>query len=203
MYSMHNLKRKSISRYLVASLILVIIGWSGLTMYVETIGPSKYWTFESVSANKNALIIFDPDPFYNLDEQVCIAFGKAVAENGINAQIATVAAAEQFKSKEFDMIIYCANTYNWRPDWAITNFIEDNRNSFKNISTVGITLGAGSTESSQKHLEKIIINNGGKLIGSYSLWLWRPNDETSKEPNVKLAVALAHGWGKEIADKIK
>jgi hypothetical protein len=34
--------------------------------------------------------------------------------------------------------------------------------------------------------------------------LWRPNDENKmKEPNVEVAVALAHEWGKQIAEQIK
>lgn len=198
------MKKKLVLRYLVAALILVVVGWTALTIYVETTGPSKQWAFESGNAKKTALVIFDPDPFYNLDEQVCKSFGKALAESEINAQVATVAAAEQFKSKEFDVIIYCANTYNWRPDWAVISYIEDHGVSFQNSSIVGITLGAGSTEASKEHLEKIIINSGGKLVGSYSLWLRRPNDETRiKEPNVEVAVAMAHDWGKQIAEKIK
>jgi hypothetical protein len=196
---MNNMKNKSLFRYFVTALILIIVAWIALTIYVERMGPSKHWKFESANAKKDALIVFDPDPFYNLDEQICIAFGNALAEEDVNALVVTVAAADQFNAKDFDVIVYCANTYNWRPDWAISNFIEDS-GPLQSISSVGITLGSGSTEASQKHLDKIIINSGGKLIGSYSLWLWRPNDETKmKQPNVQVAVAMAHDWGKQIA----
>jgi hypothetical protein len=198
------MKKRSLLRYLVAALTLVIIGWTALTIYVQITGPSKQWTFESPGAKKTALIIFDPDPFYNLDEQVCISLAKALAENKINAHVATVAAAEQLRSKHFDVVIYCANTYNWRPDWAVATFIESSNNNFQNTSAVGITLGAGSTEASQKHLEKIISKGAAKLIASYSLWLWRPNDKKKiDEPNVEVAIVMAHDWGKQIVERIK
>jgi hypothetical protein len=61
------MKKKSVFRYPIAALILVIAGWTALTLYVETTGSSKQWVFESVNAKKTALVIFDPDPFYNLD----------------------------------------------------------------------------------------------------------------------------------------
>jgi hypothetical protein len=204
MFSMSNMKKKIFIRYLIATIVLVIIGWTALTIYVEKTGPSRQWTLESENGQSTALVVFDPDPFYNLDEQVCLSFGKALAENGINVQIATVAAAEQLKSKKFDVIIYYTNTYNWRPDWAVANYIEDCNNTSQHISSVAITLGAGSTEASQKHLETVITASGGKLIGSYSLWLWRPNDEKKmKEPNVEVAVGMAYDWGKQIAKQIK
>lgn len=198
------MKKRIFFRYLIATLVLVFMGWTALTLYVETTGPSQAWTFESENGKTTALVVFDPDPFYNLDEQICISFGKALAESGINVQVATVAAAKKLKPKKFDVVVYCANTYNWRPDWAITNYIEDGSHSVRNISSVAITLGAGSTEASQKHLERAITESGGKLIGSYSLWLLRPNDEKKmKQPNVEVAVRMAYDWGKEIVKQIK
>ena len=200
---MNKMKNKIIFRSLLATVIIVSIGWTTLTVYVETAGPSKQWTFQSENAKRNAIVVFDPDPFYNLDEQVCMSFGKALSENGFRVQVATVAAAEQFKSSEFDLIVYCANTYNWRPDWSITSYIHNSEKIHSGKKCVAITLGAGSTGSSQKHFEEVITNAGGKLIGSYSLWLWRPNDESKMEnPNVEVAVAMAYDWGKQVA-KIK
>jgi hypothetical protein len=198
------MKKRIFLRYLLATLILVIIGWAALTIYVEIAGPSKQWRLQGENAKNTALVVFDPDPFYNLDEQICISFGEALKESGFNVYVATVVGAEQFKSSEFDVIIYCANTYNWRPDWSITSFIKDNKKFLTDKNCVAITLGAGSTETSQKYFEEVIENNGGKLIASYSLWLWRPNDETKMEqPNVDVAVDMAHTWGKQIAQKIK
>lgn len=200
----NNIKKRNFFRYLQVTSILIAIGWTAMTFYVEATGPAKRWRLESTNGKNSALVVFDPDPFYNLDEQICISFGKSLKESGFDVDVATVAAAEQFKLNEFDVIIYCANTYNWRPDWSITSFIEDNKEFITDKNCVAITLGAGSTEASQKYFEEVIKDNGGKLIASYSLWLWRPNDETKiEQPNVDVAIDMAQTWGKQIVQKIK
>jgi hypothetical protein len=201
---MSSTNKRRIVKYLIIALLFIIVGWTALTIYVESTGPSKQWRFGNENDNKKALLIFDPDPFYNLDEQICISIGKALADSSFDVQVATVAAADQFKSEQFDVIVYCANTYNWRPDWSIKSFIENNKEFIAEKNSVAITLGAGSTEASQKHLEELIENSNGKLIGSYSVWLWRPNDETKiEESNVDVAVSMAQSWGKQIAQKVK
>lgn len=195
------MKKKRLIRYLLWTIAIIAVAWAALTLYVEGKGPSKVWDIGS-KADAKALIIFDPDPFYNLDEQVCLSLANGLNEFGISSTVATVTRAEKIELNNYSVIVYCANTYNWRPDWAIVDFIENEKSKPEHIAVV--TLGAGSTEASQHHLEKIIINSGGDLIGSYSLWLWRPNDESKmKQPNVDVAVEMARTWGKQIAQKIK
>ena len=101
---------------------------------------------------KKVLIIFDPDPFYNLDEQICLSFGQALAEKNMAIKIVTVAAADHVDQNNYDALIYCANTYNWRPDWSITSYIRTHPPK-TNQSIMATTIGAGSTESSQKFLK--------------------------------------------------
>jgi hypothetical protein len=197
-----NMRKKKPLQYFAAAIVFILAGWSILTLYVEKQGPGKQWNLGKTHGRK-VLIIFDPDPFYNLDEQVCNSFGMALAEENMNVKIATVASAEKIDVQSFDLYVYCANTYNWRPDWAVTAFIKEKLPTLPNKSTVAITLGAGSTEASQRNLETVITNSGGRLLGSYSLWLWRPNDEQKMtEPNVEVAVNMAHEWGKQIAQEI-
>lgn len=182
----------------------MIVGWTALTLYVERPGPPKQWEFNNNHHTTKALIVFDADPFYNLDEQICLSFAKALSENGFNVRVATVAAAASINKTDHDLIVYCANTYNWRPDWAITDYIEEQSLPSENRNVVAITLGAGSTESAKKRLEEVIVNQGGKLLGSYALWLWRPNDEQKMEqPNVDVAVEMAYAWGHDAAQKMK
>lgn len=197
------MKKKVIVRNFGATLVILALGWIALTIYVEKTGPWKQWVLGEGNG-KRLLIIYDPDPFYNLDEQVCLSFGKAVADQNLNVRVVTVAAAEEVDLQTYEAVVYCANTYNWRPDWSIVGYIEDHQLGETKTSVVAITLGAGSTQSSQKAFEKTIINSGGKLMGSYSLWLWRPNDETKpNEPNVDVAISMAYDWGKQIAEQIK
>ena len=115
----------------------------------------------------------------------------------------TVAAAEQSSDTTYDLYVYCANTYNWRPDHAIVGYIKSRNELHNNKPVVAITLGAGSTGASQKHLEKIIMASGAPIYSSYSLWLWRPNDETTPEKtNVAVAVAMAYEWGMGIGRQL-
>jgi hypothetical protein len=198
----NHMKKKRVIYCISGTLLLVIVGWTALTIFVEQTGPPKQWSLGNVGGKK-ALIVFDPDPFYNLDEQICLSFAEALSNERMSVKVATVASANKTPQQHYDLLIYCANTYNWRPDWAITNYIERCAKDQKSTPIVAITLGAGSTEASRKHLEKTIINSGGKLIGSYSLWLWRPNDESRmKQPNVEVAVSMAHDWGKQVAAKL-
>ncbi len=156
------------------------------------------------ASDKRALIIYDPDPFYNLDEQVCLSFGRALSDSGLFVNVATAAAAgEIINAPAFDVYVICANTYNWRPDWAITRFIEEH-GPWEQKSIVAITLGSGSTASSQKKLEKLIVKYGGKIMDSRSLWLMRPNDESRmEESNVEVARSIAYRWGLDIAGRVK
>jgi hypothetical protein len=189
-------------RVLLLTVVTLLVGWGVLTLYVEFTGPAKQWTVGDENG-KNVLIVFDPDPFYDLDEQVCMALANALAEEALSIKIATVAAARSIDRQKYDIIIYCANTYNWRPDWSITNYIEDHP-AQERQSIVAITLGAGSTESSQRSFEKVILRSGGKLLNSYSLWLWRPNDMARLETsNVEVAKEMAYQWGTEIAKYLK
>jgi hypothetical protein len=184
------------------TLATIAIGWTCLTLYAESNGPSKEWNLGN-DEGKKVLVVFDPDPFYNLDEQVCLSFAKALSEQGISVKVVTVAGAVELDQTQYAAVVYCANTYNWRPDWSITSYIKDHPPR-PNQGIVAITLGAGSTESAKKNFENLINENGGKLVSSYSSWLWRPNDETRmKENNVVVATSMAYTWGKQFAEKIK
>lgn len=186
------------------SLVLgIAIFWTLLTIWAERTGPKRSWELGNQPSRINVLIVYDPDPFYNLDEQVSRSFGQALANQGLAVRVATVAAANEFKDQPVDLYVFCANTYNWRPDWAVSNFIEQQA-ALANKPVVAITLGSGSTDASQKALEKLIRDRKGILLDSRSLWLSRPNDESRlNESNTQVAVSMAHKWGEKIAQQIK
>jgi hypothetical protein len=189
---------KKVQRGIIITGIVIAVLWTALTIWAESKGPARTWQLGDAGAEKKALIVYDADPFYNLDEQVCRSFAAGLAESGMHATVATVAAADSLKSRSFDLYVFCANTYNWRPDWAVTNFIKEV--PIKGQPVVAITLGAGSTTASRKAFEKKITAAGGRLVGSRENWLWRPNDENRTDmPNVPVAVALAHDWARAIA----
>ncbi len=105
-------------------LLIIIFIWAILTLWAESTGKSETWQPRNSAFVKKALIVYDPDPFYNFDEQVCRSFSEGLNTGGIAATVATVAAANAIESQSFDLYIFCANTYNWRPDRAVSRFIK-------------------------------------------------------------------------------
>lgn len=182
--------------------LVVGAAWTFLTVFVERVGPKRSWQLGSASAKKRALIVYDPDPFYDLDEQVSRSFGQALADQGMRVTVATVAAAKGFDSQAVDLYVFCANTYNFRPDWAVSNFIKK-QVALAGKDVVAIALGSGSTEASQRILDELIVENKGKLLNSKSVWLLKPNDEAkTTESNVNVAVSMAYTWGEQAAAQV-
>jgi hypothetical protein len=188
-------------KILVFTLVLISISWTALTLWVEQEGAAKDVELGNSENGKTALIVYDPDPFYNLDQQVCEAFGQSLADNGWKVHVATVAAAKKLQTLPVNLYVFCANTYNWSPDWAIRDFIKSNT-LINEKNVVAITLGAGTTGRSQRLLESYIKSKNGNLIASKSFYLWRPNDEVlTQESNVAFAINLTKQWADEIAKK--
>lgn len=173
--------------------------WTALTVWAERTGPKQSWQLGNATAKERALIVYDPDPIYDLDEQVSRSFGQALADQGMQVTVATVAAASGFNEQPVDLYVFCANTYNWRPDWAVSTFIKK-QVWLAGRAVVAITLGSGSTEDSQQALETLIRDKKANLLDSRSLWLLKPNEESrTEESNVAITVSMAYAWGKEIA----
>ena len=188
----------------VTGITLLTVGavWTTLTLWAERAGPARSWKLGNPAAKKRALIVYDPDPFYNLDEQVSRSFGQALAENGMQVTIATVRAAKESPKQSIDLYVFCANTYNWSPDWSVSNFIKK-ETPLNGKAVVAITVGSGGTGNAQKGLEKLILDNKANLLDSRSLWLMKPNDEArGQESNIAVAVSMAYAWGQAIAKQV-
>ncbi|HEY0656486.1 MAG TPA: hypothetical protein VGD65_25310 [Chryseosolibacter sp.] len=182
---------KKLVRVLTYSVGGILLFWTILTLWVERKGKAESFNFGDVSASTSILIVYDPDPFYDLDKQVCVAFAETAAAGGAYCKVSTVAAVSPSEARSYDAYVFCGNTYNWQPDWAITNFIE-NLADLSSKRVVVFTVGAGATQGSQRALESLVVNQGGKLIESRSLWLMRPNDESrTDESNVDVAKSMA------------
>ena len=187
-------------RILLITVVFSSIAWILLTVWVQRTAANKTWQVGNAATGPLALIVFNPDPIYNLDEQISLAFGQALAKHKFRVQIATVTAAMRIVDQP-DLFVLCANTYNWRPDQAISNFVRSHSLSGKKV--IAITLGSGSTEASQRRFENLIKEKKANLIGSKSFWLMKPNDETRMdESNVNVATEMAYQWGEEIAKRL-
>lgn len=190
---------KKIVKWVAAILFI----WIVLTVWVEKEGPYDTWNMGNLESSKKALVLYDPDPFYNLDQQICEAVGSVLADNDFNVTLATVAAIKEIKTTDYQLYVFCANTYNWEPDWAICRAIEK-QIPIAHKSAIAITVGAGSTTNSQKVLEKLIENKKAKLLGSKSFWLWKPNDTArTEESNVKVALEISREWVASIVPAVE
>jgi len=184
------------------TIIIIVIGWIALTIIVERTGPKESWTYGNQNSVAKVILVYDPDPFFNLDEQVCKAFAQVLGENGLQASVVSVAAAREIQLSSFDVYVFCANTYNWGPDLAVSNYIREQK-TLNNTPVIAITLGAGSTTLSQQRLEQLIVNQDGKIIDSRSVWLLRPNDENErKHSNVQIALLNVRTWATSMAQEI-
>ena len=183
---------------------LVLLGifavWTALTFWVEYSGIEKVVFEGKDDASKKALIVYNPDPIYKLDEQVCISFAKGLSAHDFRVKIATVEGAKK-DTVPYDLYVFCANTYNWAPDWLIKNYIQGH-SDLSQQNVVAITLGSGSTSRPKRILEEAINSKGANLLDSRTYWLLRPNDEERmEEKNVEVAKDLAFKFGHEIGEK--
>ena len=184
------------------TVLAIGVAWTALTVWAERAGPKRSWQLGNPAAKKWALIVYDPDPFYNLDEQVCRSFGQALADNWMQVTVATVSAVGKSPEQPVDLYVFCANTYNWRPDWSVSNFIQKQVN-LDGKPVVAMTVGSGGTEGAQKALKKLLLDRKANLLDSRPLWLMKPNDDSrSQESNVAVAVSMAYAWGGEIAQQV-
>ncbi len=134
-----------ISVFILSGILAV---WILLTFWAEAKGPAKSTQMGNAENMFNVLIVYDSDPIYNLDEQVCLRFGKTLAAAGIGVKVATVAAVDT-DSLDFDAYVFCANTYNWRPDWAVTGLIQ--KAPIANKPVIAITLGSAPPGILKRH----------------------------------------------------
>jgi hypothetical protein len=183
------------------SLLAAASVWTILTLWVQLAGKSKRHPPANRDADHKAIIIFNPDPLFNLDEKVCIAFAEGLEDYKISTTVVSYDLVDS-SLDDYDLIVLCANTYNWSPDWKISGFIKKH-NELKGKNCVAITLGSGSTARASRKHEENIKEKGGILLGSKTYWLLRPNDETRmEESNVEVAADMARFFGQEIAQLI-
>ncbi len=180
----------------------IAILWIILTLLAERKGAANTILIGELNSVKRALIVYNPDLFYNLDKQVCTSFANGLLAEGWSAKLATITAAEEMTKDTFDLYVFCANTYNWAPDWPTSRFIERHGN-LENKNVLAITLGSGSTNRSQRLLEQKLREKKANIVDSQVFWLMRPNEDASTErSNVKVAVENAYGLGRKTARQL-
>lgn len=183
-------KRAKAIGYLLAGFLFF---WAALTLWANYSGKQQTFTIGNAAARRNALILYNADPFYNLDEQVCRRVAEGLSHHDFSSKIATINQAHDDR-KPYDLYVFCANTYNWAPDWPTAKFIRTHEGlAGKNV--VALTLGAGSTQWSKDKLEELLRSKKANILASKSYWLLRPNDEKRSEENIQVATDMAKALG--------
>ena len=194
--------KKIVKIFLIVILFILLI-WIATTIWAQAEGTAKIEIIGNEKSSKKALIVYDPDPFYNLDQQVCESFANTLKDYDWRVTVGTVKAIKKTNISSYDLYVFCANTYNWDPDWSVSRYIQRSKDLYKK-NVVAITLGAGSTERSQKSLEVLIKGKSVKLLGSKSFWLLKPNDETRTDvSNIKIVNEQVGKWALELNDSIQ
>ena len=176
----------------------ILLIWLALTLWVQQERSATTWSTQWAGARREALILYNPDPIYNLDAQLARAFSEGLKEAGWACAAASYEAFQDSVPPGKDLYVIIANTYNWAPDWPTRHFVE--RSSWlEGASVVAITLGSGATERSRRLFEEVLQARRVKLLDSRTFWLLRPNgDSRMEEPNVDVARGLVREWAERL-----
>lgn len=178
----------------------ILLFWTLATIWAQFSGRAETATYGPEQSLTSALLVFNPDPIYNLDEQVCTAIAQSMAQAGIRATVSSIKDQETLEAP-YDLYVFCANTYNWAPDWKTRAFIR-HQPKLEGKPALSVTVGSGSTGRAQRLLDQTIQERGMQLLGSSTYWLMRPNDEARmEEKNVDVAKDQVSQWALEIAQQ--
>lgn len=169
----------------------LLLIWGGLTLWVERERTDPLRVFQAPEAAGRALVLYNPDPIYDLDRQVGEAFASTLNARGWEVRLVSLAQAGEGPDTPFDLYVFIANTYNWAPDRPTLRYIRE-ASWLSGKPVVAITLGSGSTTRSKRLLEEAMQVQGARVLVSETYWLLRPNDESRmEESNVQVAVEKA------------
>lgn len=181
-----------------AKLVLgIALLWGVLSIWVELPGSDQELRMRE-DLDKRALIVYDPDPIYNLDWQVCKSFAEGLDRDAWGIDLLSVSEALKQKPQAYELYVFCTNTYNWEPDWVLRSFME-NMEDLQGKSAVALIVGSGSTARAKRIMESILLKKGAVLLASEEYWLLRPNDEQRMDvPNALVAADKARELAAEL-----
>ena len=191
---------KKFSKMIYITLGLLAL-WVLITVVTQFTGKADSLAIgDLLTAQKTAVIIYNPDPFYDFDRQICESFAEGLAKEGVASLILPT---NQFKgmTQDYSLYVFCANTYNYAPDWNISRLIR--KMDLNDKPTVAITVGAGTTNQAQRKLENRLLKQKAKLIDSRTYWVLRPNEDSRiEEDNVVVARDMADQFGMAMAQVV-
>lgn len=138
---------------LIRTIAVILLAWGFLTIIAQRQRDGERKNFGSPEAQYFATILYNPDPFYNLDQQVSEAFAAAIAGDDWQVEVMPVAQADRVNMRLVNLFVFCSNTYNWAPDKQITNYIKALDLSDKKV--VAITLEVGPQKGQKEFWRKL------------------------------------------------
>ena len=84
-------------RILLYIVVLSSVVWILLTLWVQRTSANKTWQLGNAAKGPLALIVFNPDPIYNLDEQISLAFGQRPGQTQISGPRCNSCSSNEYK----------------------------------------------------------------------------------------------------------
>jgi hypothetical protein len=179
---------------------MLLLGVIALTVAVEIESTYKHEILSDGTANR-ALILFHPSRDAHFSDDLSISLAEGLKAAGFSVHRATLTSDTPSAFEGYELIAVVSNTYWWTPDLPTLSYLE--RARFNGVNVIGVIGGGGATERSQRMLDEALHKTGANVVGTRSLWLWRPNDESRMtEPNKQVALQLAKVFGVESAKKV-
>lgn len=176
---------------------MLLLGVIALTVAVEIESTYKHEILSGGTANR-ALILFHPSRDAHFSDELSISLAEGLKAAGFSVHRATLTSDTPSAFEGYALIAVVSNTFWWTPDLPTLRYLE--RARFNGVNAIGVIGGGGATERSQRMLDEALRKTGANVIGTRSLWLWRPNDESRPgEPNKQVALQLANAFAVEAA----
>ncbi len=190
-------------RLALAFLVLVLLAWGLITLIVSRTADGERIEMGMPEASLRALILYNPDSFYNLDVQLCTTFAEQLTASGWGVSISPYSKLRSDDQDKVDMLVICSNTYNFAPDGPTMDFLRGN-DRLQDMPVVALTIGSGSTKRAQRLLELQIEASGAICSGSRSFWLMKPNNVyRMDEDNVKVAIDMVKEFAIEVLEEME
>ncbi|MFN8582605.1 MAG: hypothetical protein U0163_16725 [Gemmatimonadaceae bacterium] len=167
---------------IVAAVLAVSIGVEREAPYIhESLGGT----------GPRALVLYHPSRDARFADEISMAVAQGLRDAGYSVERATITRRTPGDSSGVAFIAVVSNTYWWTPDLPTLRFLR--RARLTGIPAYAFIGGAGSTGRSERVLADALRATGATVIGTRSLWIWRPNDEhRMQEPNRRVADERGH-----------
>lgn len=185
---------------MMGALILVILGLATITVLVQL---EADYVLENLGGGGSgrALVLFHPSRDARFSDQISEALAEGFKDAGLTVDRTTLTRTTPGAPEGYAIIGIVSNTYYWAPDRPTRRYLD--RANLSGLPSLAIIGGAGSTGRAERMLGQALRDAGATVLGTRSVWLWRPNDESRMdEPNRGLALEIARQLGRESAARV-